>query len=74
MNIAFSKATIEINAGRVESSGADIASLSSSRKETVEVDSLFDDIDFSLLLSKALFEPLNMECSKFHGSRGDVSP
>ena len=37
-------------------------------------DSLFDGIDFSLLLSKAQFEQLNMECSKFHGSCGEVSP
>ena len=31
----------------------------------------FDEIDFTLLWSKAQFEQLNMECSKFHGSRDE---
>ena len=47
---------------------------SSSTQANIEVDSLFDVIDFSLLLSKAQFEELNMRRPKFHGSRGEVSP
>ena len=47
---------------------------SSSTQANIEVDSLFDGIDFSLLLSKAQFEELNMRRPKFHGSRGEVSP
>ena len=35
--------------------------LSSSTQATVEIDSLFDGIDFSLSLSKAKFEKLNMD-------------
>ena len=48
--------------------------LSSFTQATMEIDSLFDGIDFSLVLSKAQFEELNMECLKFHESRGEVSP
>ena len=47
---------------------------SSSTQANIEVEAFFDGIDFSLLLSKAQFEELNMRCSKIHGSRGEVSP
>merc|ERR1712012_182220 len=44
--------------------------LSSSTQATIEIDSLFDGIDFSLSLSKARFEELNMDY--FRNSMGPV--
>merc|ERR1711916_111422 len=44
--------------------------LSSSTQATIEIDSLFDGIDFSLSLPKARFEELNMDY--FRNSMGPV--
>ena len=47
--------------------------LSSFTQATMEIDFLFDGIDFSLLLSTGQLEELNMGCLKLHESRGKVS-
>merc|ERR1712166_828614 len=44
--------------------------LSSSTQATIEIDSLFDGVDYSCSLSRARFEELNMDC--FRNSMGPV--
>ena len=49
--------------------------LSSSTQATIEIDSLFDGIDFSLSFSQARFEEVEHGLfQKFHGSCGEVPP